>query len=115
VTYPGGSVSPEYAVYAGNDGMMAFIEGQYSKNFAAAGMLGYVMDENTTKAWDGLASRIEERRDSLCLHATSKLAKSTLAQAVSKGITGTHLGETLHDLKTHTLRLFHLLLPVTTS
>ena len=115
VSYPGGSISPEYAVYAGDDGMMAFIEGQYSKNLASAGMLGYVMDGNTTKAWDGLASRIEERRDSLCLHATSKLAKSTLAQAVSKGITGTHLGETLHDLKTHALRLFHMLLPAATS
>ena len=34
VTYPGGSISPEYAVYAGDDGMMAFIEGQYSKSLA---------------------------------------------------------------------------------
>lgn len=112
VTYPGGNVSPEYGDYVGEPGMMAFVEGQYSKNLSAGGMLGYVMDGNTTKAWDGLAARIEERRDSLCLPAMSKLAKSTLAQAVSKGLTGTHLGETLHDLKTHNLRLFHMLLPV---
>ncbi len=91
VTYPGGSVSPEYGVYAGDEGMMAFMKGQYSKNLAAAGMLGYVMDGNTTKAWDGLVTCIDERRDALCLPLTSKLAKSTLAKAVSKGVEGTRL------------------------
>jgi hypothetical protein len=111
VTYPGGKESTEYSVYAGDEGMMAFMEGQYSKNLPAAGMLGYVMDGNTDAAWDGLAACLEDRRDSLRLPATSKLVKSTLAQAVSNSLTGTRLGETLHDLKIYTLRLFHLLLP----
>jgi hypothetical protein len=114
VPYSSGTQT-EYPAYVSSEGMMAFVEGQYSKNLPAGGMLGYVMDGNTTKAWEGLAARIEDRRDSLCLSATSRLAKSALAQAVSKGLTGTHLGETLHDLKTHALRLFHLLLPVATS
>ena len=112
VTYPGGSFSTEYPTYAGDDGMMAFIEGQYSKGLLAGGMLGYVMDGKVDTAWDGLAQRIEVRRSPLKLIESSKLAKSVLSKAIAKGMEGSHLGETEHDLETHHLRLFHLLLPV---
>ncbi|MEJ0088471.1 MAG: hypothetical protein WDM80_01725 [Limisphaerales bacterium] len=113
VTYPGGSFGTEHSIYAGSEGMMAFVEGQYSKNLPAAGMLGYVMNGDTGKAREGLVKRIDERRDLLCLSVDSQLSQSTLAHTVNKGMTGTWLGETLHDLKTHSLRLFHMLLPVT--
>jgi hypothetical protein len=112
VTYPGGSISPEYGDYVGEPGMMAFIEGQYSKNLPAAGMLGYVMDGDTKKAWAGLETRIESRRGELKLMAASKFAKSSLLHIEAKGIQGTLLGETTHQVE-HKLRLFHLLLPVT--
>lgn len=112
VTYPGGSISPEYGDYAGEPGMMAFIEGQYSKNLPAGGMLGYVMDGETSKAWGGLATRIEARREELKLGASSKLTKSKLSHIEASGISGTLLGETAHQIG-HQLRLFHLLLPVT--
>ena len=112
VTYPGGGVSTEYPTYVGAEGMTAFVEGPYSKNLPVGGMLGYVMDGDTGKAWDGLAARIEDRRDALCLSVDSKLSESPLAHTVGKGMAGTWLGETLHDLKTHSLRLFHLLLPL---
>ena len=108
----GSGMRPEYLGYVGDEGMMAFVEGQYSKKLPAGGMLGYVMDGNASKAWTGLDARIEDRREQLCLSNDSKLTASSLAQLAGKGISGTRLGETFHDLKTHTLRLFHMLLPV---
>jgi hypothetical protein len=112
VLYPGGHFSLEYPTYTGADGMMAFIEGQYSKGMIAGGMLGYVMDGKTAQAWIGLEKRIAVQRSSLKLIEGSGLKKSSLAKAIEKGLNGTHLGETEHDLETHRLRLFHLLLPV---
>lgn len=112
VTYPGGSFSTEYPTYVGDEGMMAFVEGQYSNGFVAGGMLGYVMDGKADTAWTGLEKRIDAQRSVLKLAGSSKLSKSALSKAIGKGLKGSHLGETAHDLKTHHLRLFHLLLPV---
>ncbi len=112
IRYPGGTFSTEYPTYAGEDGMMAFIKEQYCKGFPAAGMLGYVMDGKSYKAWNGLAKRIESRRKPLKLIKNSTLVKSALSKAIANGMQGSDLGETEHDLKTHHLRIFHLLLPV---
>jgi hypothetical protein len=112
VTHPRSGFSTEYPTYVGKDGMMAFIVGQYSKGAPAAGMLGYVMDGRTDNAWSGLEKRIDAERLLLRLVATSALAKSELSRAITKGISGTHLGETEHNLDTGRLRMFHLLLPV---
>jgi hypothetical protein len=113
VTYPGGRFSTEYPAYAGDDGMMAFINGQYSGGFFAGGMLGYVMDGKADGAWSGLEQRIELQREPLKLIDSSKLVASALSKAVSNNtIDGTRLGETEHYLDTHHLRLFHLLLPI---
>ncbi len=65
VTYPGGRFSTEYLIYAGDNGMMAFINEQYSKGFLAGGMLGYVMDGKANGAWSGLEKRIELAMDVL--------------------------------------------------
>jgi hypothetical protein len=112
VTYPGGCFSTEYSTYAGDEGMMAFIGGQYSKGIPAGGMLGYVMDGDADAAWSGLEKRIEVQRVPLKLIDSSRLAKSGLSKAIVNATEGTHLGETEHDLQTCQLRLFHLLLPV---
>jgi hypothetical protein len=112
VTYPGGRFSTEYPIYAGDEGMMAFINGQYSQGFRAGGMLGYVMDGNADSAWSGLERRIELQRAPLRLIDGSKLVKSALSKATTNAMDGTHLGETEHALDTHHLRLFHLLLPL---
>lgn len=112
VTYPSGNFSTEYPTYAGGDGMMAFVEGQYSNGFLAGGMLAYVMDGKVATAWSGLEKRIDAQRVPLKLAGSSKLSKSALSKAIGKGMKGSHLGETDHDLVTHRLRLFHLLLPV---
>lgn len=112
VTYPGGSYSTEYSTYVGNEGMQAFVDGYYSKGFSACGMLGYVMDSKSDEAWVGLGKIIESRRTPLKLIGSCKLEMSALSRVVAKGITGTHLGETEHDLNSYRLRLFHLVLPV---
>jgi hypothetical protein len=112
VRYPGGKVSPEYITYAGEDGMMAFIAGQYSEGFRAGGMLGYVMDGDSSKAWDGLMKCIDERRNPLKLSPNSGLVKSALLVPVSPNLPVVPLGETEHSLTAHKLRLLHLLLPV---
>lgn len=112
VTYPGGGFSTEYPAYVGDDGMMAFINGQYAKGFLAAGMLGYVMDGKADGAWNGLEKRIELQRAPLKLIDRSKLVQSGLSRAIANATAKTHLGETEHDLSTHRMRLFHLLLPV---
>jgi hypothetical protein len=78
VTYPGGGSSLEYLRYAGDDGMMAFVEGQYGDQFPAGGMLGYVMDGLSDKAWDGLAKRIEDRRAQLKVAENAKLRSSKI-------------------------------------
>lgn len=115
VMYPSGRRSKEYSTYAGEAGMMAFVEGQYSKMLPAGGMLGYVMDGKSDEAWTGIGKQIESQRTALKLSTGCSFARSTLSKALEQGLKGSHLGETDHDLKTHHLRLFHLLLPVQTS
>lgn len=114
VTYPSGRTLKEYSTYAGEAGMMAFIEGQYSKMLPAGGMLGYVMDGKSDEAWSGLGRQIESQRALLKLSTGGAFARSTLSKILGQALNGPHLGETDHDLKTHHLRLFHLLLQVRT-
>jgi hypothetical protein len=111
VTFPGGKVSAEYDKYVGDDGMMAFVNESYSPSLPAGGMLGYVMDGDSARAWSGLGAAIEHRRAPLKLVVGSGLAESPLAGAVA-ATKNTRLGETDHTLTTHSLRLYHLLLPV---
>jgi hypothetical protein len=112
VTYPGGGFSTEYPTYVGGDGMMAFVDGFYSKGLPAGGMIAYVMDGKSDAAWVGLEKRVEAQRSTLKLIDSSALTKSTFMKTIAKAMTGTYLGETGHDLATHRLRLFHLILPV---
>jgi len=112
VSYPGGTISPEYAAYANDEGMGAFVAGQYSKGLPCAGMLGYVMDGNVEKAWTGVAARIHAKRDELCLPEKSEFIESSLKHHVGCGVPGTLLGETQHTLSSHILRMLHMLLPV---
>ena len=111
VKYPGGKRSTEYPTYVGDAGMKAFLVEQYSEGLPAGGMLAYVMDGQTDKAWGGLAKRIEARRKTLRLMKDTIFARSSLSTAVS-GTPGAHLGETEHNLKTRRFRILHLILPV---
>ena len=112
VKYPSGRNSKEYVTYAGEAGMMAFIGGQYSTMLPAGGMLGYVMDGEAGEAWIGIGNQIESQRAPLKLSSSSSLTRSKLLNVLDRALNGAQIGETDHDLATHHLRLFHLLLPV---
>ncbi len=111
VTYPGGSTSNEYSTYTSDEGMEAYVLGQYAKGFPAAGMLGYVMDGNTAGAWHGIDASVQSRSVSLRMEGSGKLELSTMGHLSAKGTDGTLLGETLHRLAAGIMRIFHLLLP----
>jgi hypothetical protein len=115
VRYPSGRTSKEYSTYTGEAGMRAFVEGQYSKMLPAGGMLGYVMDGKSDEAWSGVGKQIESQRTTLKLSTDCSFAASALSKnALERALKGSHLGETDHDLGSHHMRLFHLLLPVGT-
>ena len=111
VQYPGGKRSTEYPTYVGDVGMMSFLTGQYADGLPAGGMLAYVMDGLTDKAWSGLVKRIKARRKTLRMAQSATLARSTLSHAISS-TSGAHLGETGHSLKKRQFRILHLILPV---
>jgi hypothetical protein len=70
------------------------------------------MDGKTDEAWSGIGKQIESQRTVLQLSTGCTFGGSTLSKVFDQALNGSHLGETDHDLKTHHLRLFHLLLPV---
>lgn len=111
VQYPGGKRSTEYPTYVGDGGMMSFLTGQYADGLPVGGMLAYVMDGLTDKAWLGLVKRIEARRKTLRMEQSATLARSLLSSA-SSSTPGAHLGETEHSLKKRQFRILHLILPV---
>lgn len=111
VTYPSGKFQTEHAVYAGDEGMMCFIRSKYSAGLPVAGMLGYVMDGDTSRAWKGVATTIQENRIALKLRKNSRLVPTTIAESIATVKPGTRIGETAHELNSHDLRMFHLLLP----
>lgn len=112
VTYPSGRFKPEYSGYTGADGMMCFVCGRYPTEVGVGGMLGYVMDDDCERAWDGVFAQIESCRPALKLLASSSLALSSLSGKTIKSIIGAKLGETHHDLETRRLRVLHLILPI---
>ena len=110
VRYPGGSFGSEYSVYSGVAGMGAFLDGLYSGDLPAAGMLGYVMDGDTERARQGMMRNLVNRQTELNLqNATLALASFSLDAQNSLG--GTLLMESKHQLSERQLRLFHMLLP----
>jgi len=112
VTYPGGSSSSEYSTYTSNQGMEAYVIGQYSGGFPAAGMLAYVMDGRTLDAWTGLNASIATRRSALRISADGKLDLAQMPRLNEKDTaSGILLGETIHHLENSSLQLIHLLLP----
>jgi hypothetical protein len=113
VTYPGGQFKREYTGYSGKQGMMCFILGKYSTGLRAAGMLGYVMDGDTTGAWNGVATHLQEKRAELRLSLNSQLIDSTIVELDNSAKSGTRVGETAHNMTSHELRMFHVLLPRT--
>jgi len=73
---PGGKrVRSNATEYVGDSGMMCFITVRYAPVFC--GMLGYVMNSNTTTARNAVATAIHRRRRRLRLRLPKKLAPSS--------------------------------------
>ena len=106
ITFPGGRFKHNADAYV-DEGMMRFVAGQYSTALHEAGMLGYVMDGNTTGAHTRIVKVICARRAQLRLASKSEYGLCKLI-----GNKPPH-GETRHRLEGgYEFVLYHLLVPV---
>lgn len=106
VTFPSGrqSLVSEYVV--GDQGMMCFITGKYSRFQQAAAMLGYVFDGNIVEAGNAIAK-------SVCKHAVRiKLIKPPHRMQESSILPGKNVTETRHELESRMFTIYHLLVSV---
>lgn len=106
VAFPSGwqSLISEYV--AGEQGMMCFITGKYSRFQQAAAMLGYVFDGDLTKAKDDIAKSIYRHAGRLKLAVPSHRLQS------SSVLPGKDVAETHHLLDTRPFTIYHLLVSV---
>lgn len=95
-----------YGEYAGNDGMMCFITGKYSRSAPAGGMLGYVMDGDLERAAQGVTNAIRNAAAQLRLVSGGDYQPSKLMPQHPWN------GETQHERNTGLFSMFHLLLPL---
>jgi len=73
IPYPSG-LDTNNSDYVGDQGMMCFVTGKYSRSVANAGMIAYVMDGNTSVAITSVGKLIKDRRDALKLAGDTGLA-----------------------------------------
>lgn len=64
--------------YVGDDGMMCFITGKYSKWLPSAGMIGYIIDGDTADAIRVVGRAVVRKADSLKLLVGTGLGISSL-------------------------------------
>jgi hypothetical protein len=106
VTYPGGKFKHNADAYV-DEGMMRFVAGQYSTALHEAGMLGYVMDGNTTGAHTRIVRAIRARRAQLQLASQSEYSLCRLLDNKPPH------GQTRHtSAKGNEFTLYHLLVPI---
>jgi len=77
VTLPDGAFSALAGKYV-TEGMNRYFNGQYASGLDKGGMLGYVMDGDTTDAIDDVSKAIEARRKVLHMTERAKLRRSSL-------------------------------------
>lgn len=92
-----------------DDGIMRFVNGQYSSGLPCGGMIGYVMDNNLTEAFASVRSEIESKRG--VLRISSKEAFCFPSAALPKHEWS---GDTLHSLRSGDFVLHHALVSVST-
>lgn len=84
---------------------MRFVIGKYAPRMNSNAMLGYVYDGNTSAARDEVSRMIGQRRDKLRLRDGQGLRRSTI-------LSGREVDETVHNVDTRELTLFHLFVVV---
>lgn len=106
VTYPSGKYEDNADQYT-DEGMTRFLTGKYSPGLHEGGMLGYVMDCDTSKARTQVVNMIESRREKLRL-----VVGSGYLPCVLLGNREPH-GETCHKLEGgRDFVIYHLLVPI---
>jgi len=105
IPYPSGLVTNS-SDYVGNQGMMCFVTGKYSRNVANAGMIGYVMDGKANLAITSVRGLINKKRDALRLAGNTGLDFSSIIPNRQNA------RETTHILSDKQLKIHHLFLAV---
>lgn len=105
VTFPSGwkPLISEYVV--GDQGMMCFITGKYSRSQQAAAMLGYVFDGEVAQAEAGIDASVRKNAGQLTLVPPHTFQKSSI-------VPGKSVAETHHLLEARAFTLYHLLVSV---
>lgn len=90
-----------------DDGIVRFVKGQYSAGLPCGGMVGYVMDNEASKALISIRSEIESKRVALKMARKQKFCNpSTKLPAYEWS------ADTLHDREDGVFALHHVLLGV---
>ena len=92
--------------YVGDQGMMCFVVGKYSRSVANAGMIAYVMDGSTNLAIASLGKLIKTKRTTLRLVDDTGLSPSSIKPDCQ------NVRETTHFLSNKRLTIHHLFLAV---
>ena len=92
--------------YVGDEGMMRHVSGKYSHGLRDAGMVGYVMDGQASKAKSAIRKSIESNAKRLCVDAANPLSKSEFRPSDSR------IAQSEHALDTGELTIHHVLLAV---
>ena len=105
IPYPSG-LDTNNSDYVGDQGMMCFVSGKYSRNVANAGMIGYVMDGKANLAIISLGKLIKRKRSALKLRENTGLQHSLIM------LNCQNVRETTHILSDKQLKIHHLFLAV---
>jgi len=92
--------------YVGDQGMMCFVTGKYSRSVANAGMIAYVMDGNASLAITSVGKLIKSKRDALSLAGDTGLVPSSVIPSRPNA------RETTHMLSGREFTIHHLFLAV---
>lgn len=90
--------------YTGDDGMMCFVTGKYSRGLPHGGMIGYVLDGNVTKAKTAINKSIRKNSARLKLTSDPPLCASLYFPKENR------IAESKHDIRSRTVTIFHVLL-----
>lgn len=106
VSFPSGWKSLVTEYVTGNQGMMCFISGKYSRDLGSGCMLGYVFDGRIGNAKNNIARRIVKHSIQLKVEPPRKLLPSQIISGEKR------IDETHHAIGYHRLTLYHLLLSI---
>ena len=105
VNFPSGWKSLVSEYVAGEQGMMCFINGKYSRFQPSAAMLGYVFDGNVSKARTGIAASVLKNAGVLRLVSPHQLQRS-------KVVPSDRVDETRHFFGSRQFTIYHLLVSI---